>query len=317
MESISGAIEATVYREKGMEHSNQLPRLPADIAAIRSQNQTVRLVLRNTERFGVIHLYFERGRLVQVQGHKENPIKSFADLATWNQGALRQDEVSTGMDNAGINPLLDQALDSTLQQLESRGVVQPLPAARRATGFQAQDSAYALAPSPAASPPYALGNEGQHHWPSPLAGPEMPPHELFTDMPTMPISSANPGEYLADSQWQLLALVVRQVVDQAGTIIGKDTVDSLIRQSLAYGAVKQPPLRILELDTTGWLSPLPGQRISAYPLADVADAVATLLTSFENRCASLIGPEDAHRLIVNAARPFSASLAQLGLAIAV
>ena len=42
-----------------------------------------------------------------------------------------------------------------------------------------------------------------------------------------------------------------------------------------------------------------------------------LLTSFENRCASLIGEVDAHRLIVNAARPFSASLAQLGLAIVI
>jgi hypothetical protein len=300
-----------------MEHSNQLPRLPADIAAIRSQNQTVRLVLRNTERFGVIHLYFERGRLVQVQGHKENPIKSFADLATWNQGTLRQDELSTGMDNAGVNPLLDQALDSTLQQLESRGVVQPLPAGRRAVVFQAQNSPYALPPSPDVSLPYALGSEAPPHWPSLQGSPELPPNELFSDMQTIPIASANPSDYLGDSQWQLLALVVRQVVDQAGTILGKDTVDGLIRQSLAYGAVKQPPLRILELDATGWLTPVPGQRISTYPLADVADAIATLLTSFENRCATLIGEEDAHRLIVNAARPFSASLAQLGLAIAV
>ena len=69
------------------------------------------------------------------------------------------------------------------------------------------------------------------------------------------------------------------------------------------------------MDATGWLSPLPGQHISSYPLADVADAVAVLLTSFEDRCASVIGEADAHRLIANAARPFSASLAQLGLAI--
>src|SRR3974390_1815742 len=114
-----------------MEHSNQLPHLPADIAAIRSQNQTLRLVLRNTERFGVIHLYFERGRLVQVQGHKENPIKTFADLATWNQATLRQDDLSTGVDNAGANPVLEKALDSTIAQLESRGVVAPPPAGKQ------------------------------------------------------------------------------------------------------------------------------------------------------------------------------------------
>ena len=211
----------------------------------------------------------------------------------------------------------DQVVDATLKQLEAGGVVQSLSAGRRSMSFQAQNSPYVLPLSPETSSPYAVGNEGQHHWPSPPTSGELPPNELFSDMQTIPIASANPSDYLGDSQWQLLALVVRQVVDQAGMILGKQAVDGLIRQSLAYGAVKQPPLRILELDATGWLSPLPGQRISSYPLADVADAIATLLTSFENRCASLIGEEDAHRLIVNAARPFSASLAQLGLAIAV
>ncbi|MGO8948413.1 MAG: hypothetical protein ACLQUY_12295 [Ktedonobacterales bacterium] len=301
-----------------MGHSNSLSRLSADIAAIRSQHMTVRLVLRNTERFGVLHLYFETGRLVQVHGHKENPMKSFGDLATWSQGTIRQDELAGGMDTAGITPgnsKLEQILDSTLQQLESRGVVQTPPSSRKS--FQAQTSPYITGLSPETPPSYTLRHEVQQRRPSPPANEELPTHELFSDMQTMPIASANPSEYVADAQWQLLALVVRQVVDQAGTVIAKDTVDGLIRQSLAYSAVKQPPLRILELDATGWLSPLPGHRISSFPLADVADAIATLLTSFENRCASLIGAEDAHRLIVNAARPFSASLAQLGLAIVV
>jgi hypothetical protein len=298
-----------------MEHSYPLSRLSVDIATLRSQNQTVRLVLRNTERFGLIHLYFERGRLIQVQGHKDNPIKSLADLVTWSQGTIRQDELSAGTEKAAINPMLEQTLDSTLKQLESRGVVQPPPGGRPSMSFQTQTPPYALPLSPQI-PDYIGGND-QQRWPSPASNPPRPAHELFSDMQTIPIASANPSDYLADSQWQLLALVVRQVVDQAGAVLGKETVDGLIRQSLAYGAVKRPPLRILEMDASGWLSPLPGQHISSFPLADVADAVAMLLTSFENRCASLIGEEDAHRLIVNAARPFSASLAQLGLAIVI
>lgn len=302
-----------------MEHTSPLSRLAADIALIRSQNRTVRLVLRNTERFGVLHLYFEHGRLVHVLGHKENPSKSFGDLATWSQGTIRQDELTSGVDKAvssSVNVVLEQSLDSTLQQLESRGTIQALPNSRKS--FQTQNSPYPGGFFPETLPPYELGSETQQRRPPVSPDHREPPaHELFSDMQTIPIASTNPSDYVADAQWQLLALVVRQIVDQVGTVIGKDAVDALIRQSLAYSAVKQPPLRVLELDATGWLSPLPGQPISSFPLADVADAIATLLTSFETRCASLIGEDDAHRLIVNAARPFSASLAQLGLAIAV
>jgi len=307
------------WQGNDMEQSSPLSRLSVDIATIRAQHQTLRLVLRNTERFGLIHLYFERGRLVQVQGHKDSYMKTLADLVTWTEGTIRRDDLSAGverMDKAGGNPALEDTLDETLQQLESRGVIAPAPAARPTTPYQAPPPTYVLPPTHQI-PNYLGENNRQPSWPSPPDRPEPPAHELFSDMQTMPIASANPSDFLADSQWQLLALVVRQVVEQAGALLGKETADGFIRQALAYGAVKRPPLRILEMDATGWLSPLPGQHISAYPLADVADAVALLLTSFESRCASVIGEVDAHRLIANAARPFSASLAQLGLAIVI
>src|SRR5215475_3133929 len=110
-----------------MEHTYPLSRLSADVATVRTKSQTLRLVLRNTERFGLIHLYFERGHLVQVQGHRDSPLKSFADLATWTQGSIRQDEVSLGAEKRGVNPALEEGLDATLMQLESRGVVQAPP----------------------------------------------------------------------------------------------------------------------------------------------------------------------------------------------
>lgn len=301
-----------------MEHSNSLSRLSAEIAEIRSQNRTVRLVLRNTERFGVLHLYFEHGRLMQVQAHKENPSKSFADLATWNYATIRVDELadSVHMPGSSASVGLEQALDSTLRQLESRGAVAPPPNSRHA--FSVQTQPYEAGAPWEMPPSYALGGDAppRNHAVLPTHG-EPQAHELFSDMQTLPIASTNPSDYVAEAQWQLLALVVKHVVDQAGTAIDQDAADGLIRQSLAYSAVKRPPLRILELDASGWLAPLPGQRITSYPLAEVADAIATLLTNFESRCASLVGEEDAHRIVVAAARPFSASLAQLGLAIAV
>src|SRR5215469_17797989 len=141
-----------------MEHTYPLSRLAIDITTVRAKGQTLRLVLRNTERFGLIHLYFEHGHLVQVQGHKEGPLKSFADLATWSQGTIRQDDIALGAEKRGINPGLEEGLDSTLLQLESRGVVQAPPSSRPSRSFQAETPPYAL-PTPFQPPAMVGGND--------------------------------------------------------------------------------------------------------------------------------------------------------------
>src|SRR5262249_10786496 len=50
-----------------MEHGYPLSRLPAIVAAVRARTAPMRLSLRNSERFGVLHLYFSGGRLVAVE----------------------------------------------------------------------------------------------------------------------------------------------------------------------------------------------------------------------------------------------------------
>src|SRR5215831_10458281 len=146
-----------------MEHTYPLSRLSIDITTVRTKSQTLRLVLRNTERFGLIHLYFERGHLVQVQGHKEGPLKSFADLSTWTQGTIRQDEVALGAEKRGVNPGLEEGLDSTLLQLESRGVVQAPPTSRPSRSYQAETPPYVL-PMPVQPPSLVGGNDLPPSW---------------------------------------------------------------------------------------------------------------------------------------------------------
>jgi hypothetical protein len=52
---------------------------------------TGRLSLRNGERFGIIHLYFQAARLVHVAGNKHSAEEMLNDLLTWSKGDVRFD----------------------------------------------------------------------------------------------------------------------------------------------------------------------------------------------------------------------------------
>lgn len=127
------------------------------------------------------------------------------------------------------------------------------------------------------------------------------------------------GALLTGPQWQLIALVTRQVIERAGQQIGWQLADNMLRQALGQTATSKAPLRLVEIDTTGWLQMVAspeGKSITDYPTAAVTDAVAALLTNFELRCAALVGAAQAQHILATATEPFRASLAQIGLAVA-
>jgi hypothetical protein len=121
------------------------------------------------------------------------------------------------------------------------------------------------------------------------------------------------SDRITDPQWQLAALFVHQVLEQAVAVIGGKMAEGLLRQSLVHTAKSHVVARILDLDESGWLKAIGGQPMTTFTAFDVADAIAALLTSFELRCASLMGADEAQRVIARAAAPFRASLAQIGL----
>src|SRR5262249_18614403 len=105
-----------------MEHGYPLSRLPALVAAARAQTAPTRLLLRNSDRFGVLHLYFSGGQLVAAEGHRDTPYHSLADLATWRNGVIRRDTVETvpaGEPDARLEALFAHVL----HELSARGVV--------------------------------------------------------------------------------------------------------------------------------------------------------------------------------------------------
>jgi hypothetical protein len=121
------------------------------------------------------------------------------------------------------------------------------------------------------------------------------------------------SDRITDPQWQLVALVVHQVLEQAVAAIGGRMAEGVLRQALAHAAKSHRVASAIELDESGWLKVTAGHTITRYTAFDVADAIAAILTGFELRCASLVGAERAQRIIASAAAPFRTSLAQIGL----
>jgi hypothetical protein len=293
-----------------MEHGYPLSRLSAIVATVRARTAPMRLSLRNSERFGLLHLYFSGGRLVAVEGHRDTPLNSLADLATWQNGVIRRDEVET-IPTAEPDPRLETLFAHVLRELAARGVLAP-PA--RARSLPSQPASPSLTPFAASAPDARLA-------PSPLVG-ALPP---LADAPLVPVHppaaeplaqpTVRPQGRLVAPQWQLIALAVRQVLVQASAIAGGASATHMFHQALLHAARAKPILAMLTLDPSGWLVPLPADAMTHHSRFAVADAVAALLEDFEAQLASVIGAEQAQATIVAAVAPFRAGLAQIGFAI--
>lgn len=322
-----------------MEQEYSLTNLAQMVASALSQDRPMRLALHNTERFGLVHLYFAHGRLIRVEGHRGSPLASLSDLASWRSGTIRRDSGSAvAMLNASQSELdaqLAPALAEAIRSLEANGVIHPAAPASVYPDSQSMQSGPLWKRPPPTRPgtsplpphPYTPVPESmptiirersqleQMAGLPPLANAAMPP-----DPPTSVRDADVAGDALLTSpQWQLIALVTRQVVEQAGRQIGGQLAENLLRQALGQAAASKEPLRAVEIDSTGWLQTVrspEGKTITDYPTMAVTDAVAVLLTSYEQRCAALVGATQAQRIIAVAAGPFRMSLAKIGLVVA-
>jgi hypothetical protein len=284
-----------------MEHAHQLSALAGLIAALRAQQRTVRLALHNTERFGLIHLYFAQGRLIRVDGHAGDPARNLLDLATWRQGAVRVDQVEPPAADAASPAALEAELHQAIAELERRGVVYPAPPSVHAAPRWA----------PSRGPSASSGVDGLPPLPeqdAPDAGFVPPAAEPWPE----PDARA---DRLTDPQWQLLALAVHQVTERAGQLLGGAIAESMMRHALAQLAKDSAFLAGLELDNTGWLRAREAGFTARFATFDVVEAVAALLSQVELRAAGVIGPQRAQQLVAQALAPFRASLEQIGLAV--
>jgi hypothetical protein len=295
-----------------MQRAYPLAQLSEMIAGARAQPRPARLVLRNTERFGLIHLYFAHSRLVRVEGHRETPLRSLEDLAAWRVGAVRRDDVEDLPGALAADPTLEAALDSSLRVLETHGISRAIRSVTPPAPQQAQQPAPVLRGTAGPSMIFDLD----------ASAPGAPPPTVTMDgLPALAgvgpqgESVTATADRLTDPQWQLIAIAVRQVVEQAAQAVGLTMAEGLMRRALGRVATVKPPLRGMEVDGSGWLRLAPGVSLAGYSRYEIVEAIAALLGNFELRCASLVGAERAKQIITAATLPLSSSLAQVGLTI--
>lgn len=149
-----------------IDRQEPLRSLATTVARLHGTRGTGRLALRNTARMGTLHLYFELGRLVHLEGSRSNIDECLIDLAGWTDGLIRLD-VGVQTERHTVTPEQEAFFNQTLLLMQQRGAVSvpSRPTAR----------------FPAAPPP---GGAPMSDTP-PINGP-MPRNASHTHMPEMP-----------------------------------------------------------------------------------------------------------------------------------
>ena len=163
-----------------IDRQESLRNLGGMVARIRATGGTGRLALRNTVRLGMLHLYFERGQLVHLEGSHGSIDDALIDLAGWSDGLIRFD-ADVLAERQTVTPTQQEFFHRTLLLMQQRGV-------------------WGAAPRPAAQPPVqpeTFTSPPQRSRPAP---------ETHHDY----LPSARPSSHnLPDDQWRLMRLFLQ------------------------------------------------------------------------------------------------------------
>jgi hypothetical protein len=321
-----------------MDRQEPLRNLGTMVARIRTTGGTGRLALRNTVRMGMLHLYFERGQLVQLEGSRASIDDALIDLAGWNEGLIRFDN-GVVPERQTVTPTQREFFQRTLLLLQQHGVVDPVS---RNTS-----------PSPAPSPPSAPLVNSSHPLPqtTPMRLPSAPPSPQRLPAPRKPApdalppapeslrraqkassghpprgsgplpgfpSSPPPGTadvLLSARQWMVLMDVMHAVLESVGRLFGQRQAQNILQHVLVERSTESAVLRLLQVDRQGGLREVEAHEMEMQPVREVAAAFVLLIGDFEYRCATLLGEEKARQMIAQALYPYHDDLAEIGIAL--
>jgi hypothetical protein len=91
------------------------------VAAIRHTRAFGRLTLRNSDRVGVIHLYFHSGRLAHVVGSSGDAEAALEDLRRWTHAAVRFERSANTIKETATDEL-ERSFDALLLHLQQLGL---------------------------------------------------------------------------------------------------------------------------------------------------------------------------------------------------
>ncbi len=320
-------------KRMGTERQEPLRNLGVMAARLRATGGTGRLALRNSARRGMLHLYFERGQLVHLEGIRATIDDALIDLAGWTEGSLRFDS-GVLPERQTLTPEQEVFFQRTLILLQQHGVLAPV---RETPQFTAP-----LTPTPPPDPLRPLSRvtparlpalpETPQRSPEPFSPafdpfptpgeirrvshrvPSAPPHDYSGPLP--PASPPATTEVLlSPKQWELLVEVVRVMLESVGRLFGQRQAQNILQHVLAERSQGSEVLGLLQVDRHGWLRELRAHELLNQPLQEVATAFVLLISDFERRCAALLGEEKARQMITRALYPYQDALAEIGIAL--
>jgi hypothetical protein len=106
-----------------------LAEVTLDLLYIRDTRATGRISIRNAERFGLAHLYFNAARLIHITGDKPAGEVILNDLLTWSRGSVRFDAALL-VNYETVTWQQAQIFARWLAFLEMGGVMHGIPRAR-------------------------------------------------------------------------------------------------------------------------------------------------------------------------------------------
>jgi hypothetical protein len=323
-----------------IDRQESLRNLGTMVARIRATNGTGRLALRNTARMGMLHLYFERGQLVHVEGSRASIDDALIDLAGWTEGLIRFDQ-GVLPERQTVTPAQQDFFHRTLLLMQQHGVFGKVPRPTAPLPTQQAPSAPLLnnaRPLPQITParlpvvPASYRRQPEQFDPTidpvvpsgmaqrPAHRPPLEPQWGFSGpLPAVPpAASAPPGRaevLLSARQWELLVEVVRVMLESVGQLFGQRQAQNILQHVLAERSEESEVLGLLQVDRQGWLRELRLHEMLTQPVQEVAAAFVILISDFERRCAGLLGEEKARQMIARALYPYQDALAEIGIAL--
>ena len=112
-----------------MSRPGYLAEVTLALLRIRDTRASGRLSIRNAERFGLVHLYFNQARLIHITGAKSDGEVMLNDLLTWTKGSVRFDP-AVEVNYETITWQQAQLFTRWLKFLQMRGMMHGIPRTR-------------------------------------------------------------------------------------------------------------------------------------------------------------------------------------------
>ncbi len=322
-----------------MERQEPLQNLGVMVAEIRTTGGTGRLALRNTVRMGMLHLYFERGQLVHLEGSHGNTDEALIDLAGWSGGLIRFDREVLA-ERHTVTPAQQDFFQRTLLLMQQHGAVgapprftssETLPSSASGWSPSGQrpapqrTSARVPIPQPSSQPLPEAWSSSQDdfspsanmHWSPPKHASAAQRDRFAARLSSAPLPpvSGKTEVLLSARQWEFLVEVMRSMLDSLGRLLGQQQAQNILQHALIERSEESEVLGLLQIDRQGWLREVRMHEMVMQPVREVASAFVLLISDFERRAAALLGEEKARQMIARALYPYHDGLAEIGIAL--